>query len=92
MRHVQSVDASAGGAFLVVPGNNGLLAGAKLAAAAADATAVIRENDGSGRILAKLAAKAGEADELRPMGPIHYTTQVHVTMTGAAAQLNLFQA
>ena len=86
---VQSTDASAGGTFLAGAGVLSMK-GARLAAAAAAATAVIRENDGAGRILMKLAAGVGAADESFPPGGVAYLTQVHVTITGAAAQLNLF--
>lgn len=89
--HFQAVDASAGGAFLTGSGQR-LLGGARLAAAAADATAIIRETDGSGRILAKLVAKAGEADEFMPHRPVVFTATVHVTVTGAGAVATLFEA
>lgn len=86
-----SVDASAGGAFLTLPaGQSGQLTGAKLTAAAAAASATIRETDGAGRILCKLGAVVGASDNLDH--PINYVGNVHVTMVGAAAQLNLFQA
>jgi hypothetical protein len=87
---MNSVDASVTGAFLSVgTGQSAVLGGARLAADGADATAVIRETDGSGRVLAKLAAKDGEADELRL--PIRYTGNIHVTVAGAGAVCNVFQ-
>lgn len=88
---MRSVDASAGGAFLAVEtGQSAQLAGATLAAGSgAVATAIIRETDGSGRILCKLAALA--SDTVHLLHPVDYTGNVHVTMTGAGAQLNLYQ-
>jgi len=68
------------------------LAGARLTAAAATATAVIRETDGSGRVLATLSAAATTADEFRPARPVAFVGNVHVTIAGAGAQLNLFEA
>lgn len=89
---VQSVDASVTGAYLAVAtGQVAGLAGARLVAAAAAATAIIRETDGSGRVLAKLSAAVNGFDELRPMRPIAYTGNVHVTVAGAGAVVNLFQ-
>jgi hypothetical protein len=90
---IQSIDASAGGAFLG-GGASGLtkgLAGARLVAAAATALAVIRETNGSGRILATLSAVANTSDDFEPQAPIAFTGNVHVTLTGAGAQLNLFE-
>lgn len=87
---LQSVDASTTGTYLSGSGTMGL-AGARLAAGAgAVATAIIRETDGSGRILAKLACPANESDEFRPLRPVAFSTVVHVTIAGAGAQLNLF--
>lgn len=91
---VQSVDASTTGTYLAGSASGLVkgLAGARLAAAAANATAVIRETNGSGRILAALAAAANTADEFAPPAPVAFAGQVHVTITGAGAQLNLFEA
>lgn len=86
---VQSVDVTGTGTFLVGSGNMGL-AGARLIAAAAVATAVIRENDGAGKILARLTAPVNSADEFAPAAPVAFLNQVHVTLTGAGAALNLF--
>lgn len=44
------------------------------------ATAVIRETDGAGRILAKLAALDGQADQARL--PVRFSGRVHVLLTG----------
>lgn len=91
--HFQAVDASAGGAFLGAAGQGTrLLGGARLVAAAAVATAIIRETDGSGRILAKLSAPINEADDFMPVRPVAYTGMVHVTITGAGAVVNLYEA
>lgn len=86
---VQSIDASATGEYGLGSGVLGLR-GARLVAAAAAATAIIRETDGSGRILAKLSAAINGYDELRPPAAIAYQTKMHVTVTGAGAQVNLF--
>lgn len=87
---MNSVDASATGAYLAVgTGQSAQVGGAVLAAAAAAATAVVRETDGSGRILFKLAAPIGDTAYLTQ--PVNYVGNVHVTITGAAAQFNLLQ-
>lgn len=86
---MQAVDASAGGTFLATRAN-GVLGGARLAAgAAADATAVLRETDGAGKILAVLAAPQKSADESTI--PVQYRQAVHVTVTGADAVVILYQ-
>lgn len=88
---MQSVDASVTGAYLTVgAGQSAQLSGAKLTAAAAAASAIIRETNGAGRILCSMAAPIGSSDDL--MVPINYVGNVHVTVAGAGAQLNLFQA
>lgn len=66
------------------------LGGARLVAAAANATAVLRETDGSGRVLARLSALANSADELTPARPIAFKGKVHATITGAGAFLSVF--
>lgn len=87
---MRSVDASVTGAFLPVEaGQTAQIAGATLAAAAAAATAIIRETDGSGRILCKLAAVVGDTAHLHH--PLDYVGNIHVTVTGAGAQLNVYQ-
>jgi hypothetical protein len=84
---VTVINATAGGAFLV---GGTRLAGARLVAgAAAVATAVIRETDGSGRILCSLAAVAGTADASDQ--EVTYAGQVHVTVVGAGATVLLYQ-
>jgi hypothetical protein len=90
----QSVAANATAAYLS-GGSAGLvkgLAGARLTAAAVTATAIIRETDGSGRVLATMSAAANTADEFMPLRPIAFIGNVHVTIAGAGAQLNLFEA
>jgi hypothetical protein len=83
---MKAVDVSAGGAFLACgTANSGRLAGASLRAAAAAATLTIRETDGSGRILAVLAAAANASDHWTPGGDVHFQGNVHATVTGAAA-------
>jgi hypothetical protein len=89
MENVNAVNASAGGTFLVATGRP-VMAGARLVAGSgAAATAVIRETDGSGRILCSLAAGQGTADE--SVAHVQYTGQVHVTIAGAGATLLLYQ-
>ena len=70
-----------GAAFTGV--GTGVMAGVHLTAAAAAATAVVREVDGSGAILAVLAAPVNGAD--RHELPTAFTTAVHVTLSGAGA-------
>lgn len=83
------IDASAGGAFLTATGRP-VLGGARLVAgAAADATAIVRETNGSGRVLCSLAALAKTSDEAMPM--VQYTGNVHVTVVGAGATVLLYQ-
>jgi hypothetical protein len=90
---MEAVDASTTAtAYLAVQaGSNGFLGGARLCAAAAAATAVLQEINGSGRILAKLGAAIGEADEFFPPEAVRYVGAVFVTITGAGAVLNLYQ-
>jgi len=64
------------------------LAGARLVAgAAAAATAVIRETNGSGRVLARLQCLQGEVDDFEPARPVAYQGNVHVTLTGVGATI-----
>ncbi len=88
---MKSIDASTTGAFMIQAsvGQSAVLGGARLAAAAAAASAVIRETDGSGRILYKLTAVINGADECRI--PVSFVDRVHVTVTGAGAQVNIFE-
>lgn len=86
---LQVINASAGGTFLAVDSRTAVLAGARLVAAEEAATAVIRETDGSGRVLCVLAAAVGEADESAV--PVVYQGQVHVTLAGTDATLLLYQ-
>lgn len=95
MERFNVINASAGGAFLTAhaqaTNQPQVLAGARLVAGdAADATAVIRETDGSGRILMVLAAGQGTADE--SCLPLLFRGNVHVTVTGADAVVLLFSA
>lgn len=66
------------------------LAGARLVAAAANATAILRENDGAGRVLVRLAALANGADDFMPQKPVAFKGKVHATITGAGAALSVF--
>jgi hypothetical protein len=86
---LQAINASTTGTYLVGQGTLGI-AGARLVAAAAAATATIRETDGSGRILAVLSAPVEGADEWGPAAPVAYHGQVHVTVAGAGAQVFLY--
>lgn len=83
------VNASAGGAFLTASGRAELSGARLVAGAGADATAVVKETDGSGRVLCQLAALTGMADE--SVAPVQYTGNVHVAVTGAGAVVLLYQ-
>ena len=73
----------------VLPTGPGVLAGAHLAAAAANAVATIHDGvDATGPILARLAAAANTADDLGI--PIAFRTGLHVVLSGAGAHLNVF--
>jgi len=86
----RSVDASAGGAFLIA-NTVGYLAGASLrAGAGAPATATLRNGGGGGAILAVLACLASTCDHVVPAAPIVYSGLVHVTIAGAGAELILY--
>lgn len=80
----QARDVSAGGAFGVAGEGTKYLAGARVKAGADAATVVIRETNGSGRILAVLGAGIGLCDEWRPTKPVAYTAIYFVTTTGTA--------
>lgn len=88
--YVRAVDGSAGGAFLAGDGKR-LLAGATLLAGADAATAIIRETDGSGRILGVLGAGIGLTDHWVPPGPVEFTATIHVTLTGTAPKCILYE-
>lgn len=90
---MRSIDASAGGAFLSgAAGQVYQLAGARLVASGDAATAIVRETNGSGRVLLKLSAPAANnADESFPPGGIDFAGNVHVTLTGTSPQLTLFE-
>lgn len=67
------------------------LAWVSLTAAAADATVVVRETDGSGKILSRVSAKAGETEQeivvttVRPAAGGAGPVKVHATLSGAGA-------
>ena len=86
----RAVDASAGGLFLVTPGP-GFLAGASLRATGADATVTLRDGGAGGAVIGLLAAQDGFADHFAAPGLVIYTGGgVHVTVTGAGAEVILF--
>lgn len=89
--YFRATDATAGGLFLVT-GGNGHLGGARLAAAGAVATAVLRDGGPAGTILAALAAPINSADEFMPSAPLIFAGAVHVTIAGAGAVLTLYEA
>lgn len=66
------------------------LGGARLAAGGAAATAVLRETDGSGRILARLSAAANGVDEFMPTKSVAFKGKVHATIVGAGANLSVY--
>jgi len=87
---VQTIPANTTAAYLAGDGTL-FIRGARLVAGSDAASAIIRETDGSGRVLAKLSAGAALAvDEWNPPGPVAYQANVHVTITGTGPQLNLF--
>ena len=78
---LQPVNVTAGGAFTRSTGTETRhLSKVSLLAAAGAATAIIRQTDGSGNILAVLGAAAGLADHWE--GPVPYVGTFHVTLTG----------
>jgi len=89
---IRSEDASAGGLFLTTGTAPGYLAGASLRAAAADATATLRDGGAGGRIIGVLAAVTKTTDHLTPIGHVSYTGGVHVTIAGAGAEVILYGA
>lgn len=91
MTAVRSEDASAGGLFLATGTGPGYLAGASLRAAAANATATIRDGGPGGAILVVLAAAMNTADHYTPAAPVFYTSAIHVTVTGAGAEVLVYQ-
>lgn len=72
-----------GEAFSTTGQGDHTMVGARLQAAAAVATAVIREVDGSGAIIAELGAAIGLTDEIQI--PVIFKKALHVTLTGASA-------
>jgi hypothetical protein len=92
MEIVRAANASAGGSFLSTGTAPGYLAGASLRAAAANATATIRDGTAGGAIIAVLAAPANGTDHFAPLGPVFYTGAVHVTVTGAGAEIIVYGA
>jgi hypothetical protein len=66
------------------------LAGVRLVAAAANATAIVRETDGAGPVLVRLAALANDADDFTPQQKVAFKGKLHVTLTGAGAVCQVF--
>jgi hypothetical protein len=66
----------------------GTLYGATLTAQGADASAVVRDGGSDGAVLATLAALDGTTAETKI--PRHFTTDLHVTLTGDGASVELF--
>jgi len=91
----KAVDASAGGTFLAGGGAGGsekrYLGGVSLRAAAATATATVKEGTSGGRILAVLSAAANGADHFTPATPVEFTGQIDVTVTGAGAEVIVYE-
>lgn len=67
------------------PGATVLAAATLLADGAADATAIVRENDGAGRVLARLSAPEGQRDESQL--PVQFAGKLHVVLTGGGTCL-----
>lgn len=72
----------------VGPAGGGELHNASLVGGSASATAVIRESGSGGTIIAQLAAVTGDTVMMQ-WECARYTGQLHVTLTGAGASLNL---
>lgn len=73
-----------GAAFTGVTGHQYVMQGARLIGGAANATtAVLRETDGSGAVLAELQAVTGSSDAIEM--PVQFVTAVHVTLGGVGA-------
>lgn len=90
--HAEAIDAVAGGTFGSIDTNaNGYLVGAQLLGGAGAGTAIIREVNGSGKVLAALGAGAGLSAGFHPSRPVRYKGALHVTVAGAPAQLTIYQ-
>ena len=92
-RAVNVSGAGAGTAYLAVTGSENqdkAIVGARLAAAAATATMLVQEKDGSGRELLKLVAAANASDE--SVIPINFKGNIFVTVTGAGAAAYVYEA
>lgn len=90
---MKSIDASTTGAYMSgKAGQIYQLAGARLVAGSDAALAVIRETNGSGRELVRLSAGAANGvDEFMPLAGIDFAGNLHVTLTGTAPKLYLFE-
>lgn len=81
-----AIPISGTGTVFTGAGQSMALGGASLRPAAAIATLTLRETDGSGRILAILAAPAnGPCDHFQPQKPVQFAGVVHATLSGAGA-------
>ncbi len=82
---------TAGGEFLAegAAGKIKTLGGARVVAAAATATLIVKETDTNGRVLAHLSAAADTADETAI--PVSYTGKIFVTVTGSGAAAYVFE-
>jgi hypothetical protein len=79
------VPVTAGGEFLAVTGQDSQtkwLNGALLVAGADAATMIVRETDGSGRILYDLKAAAAGGDQA--LYAVTFVGKIHVTFTGTS--------
>lgn len=86
---LQPINVTAGGAFTRGGNETRHLSKASLLAGAGAATAIIRQTDGSGNILAVLGAGAGLADHWT--GPVPFTGTFHVTVTGAPTAVVVYE-
>lgn len=73
------------------PGPTGLLSGARLVAGVGAGTAVIREVNGSGRVLLSLKAAAAGVDGVILPRPVSYQGPLHVTIGGTPDSVIVFQ-
>ncbi len=86
----KAVDASAAGEFLAGTGKR-MLAGVSIKAGADAATAVVRETDVNGRILAVVGAGIGLSEQFTPASPVEFTDKVFVVKTGTTPIIILYE-
>ncbi len=83
------INMTAGGSFALGATETRILAKASLLAAAGAATAIVRETDAAGRILAVLGAAAGLSSQWE--GPVPYRGTLFVTLTGTPTTFLVYE-